>query len=148
MASVNGAPTFVWTHYTTSFTANITEPYLYFEFVNDNQRQWWLDDVSVVDATAGSGNLLSNPSFENSSTTVTGWNRQLGCCNTNALNINTTGCFAGSNCINFYCGPENTYGIIGQNFTAIVGHTYNISYYLKTSGTGGKPTFCDVGIFY
>jgi hypothetical protein len=143
---VNGAPTFGWTQFANTYTANKTQPYLALGFANDNQRQWWLDGVSVIDTTAPAGNLLDNPSFENSSTAVTGWYIEQGCCNANALNINTSGCALGNNCINFFCGPENKYSFIGQYFTAIIGHIYNITYYLKTSGSGGQPTFCDISI--
>jgi hypothetical protein len=146
LANVDGGPTFGWTPFANSYTANKIQPYLSFGFENDNHRQWWLDGVSVVDVTSPSGNLLSNPSFENSSTAITGWNLQQGCCNANAANINTSGCIVGNNCLNFFCGPELTFSFIGQYFTAIVGHIYNISYYLKTSGTGGQPTFCDLSI--
>ncbi len=138
---------FGWTPFANSYTANKIQPYLVFGFENDNHRQWWLDGVSVVDVTSPSGNLLSNPSFENSSTAIPGWSIQQGCCSSSAANINTSGCAVGNNCLNFFCGPELTFSFIGQYFTAVVGHVYNISYYLKTGGSGGQPTFCDVGVW-
>jgi hypothetical protein len=147
LANINGGGSgFGWTQYANTYTANNTQPYLSFGFENDNHRQWWLDGVSVVDVTSPAGNLLTNPSFENSSTAITGWDVQQGCCNTNAANINVSGCIVGSRCLNFFCGPENMESFIGQYFNAIVGHIYNISYYLKTGGSGGQPTFCDVSI--
>ncbi len=147
LANHSGAAAFGWTQYAHSYVASTIQPYLSFGFENDNHRAWWLDGVSVVDITAPSGQLLDNPSFDNSSTSIPGWTIQQGCCSASAVNINTTGCINGNNCLNFYCGPENRVSFLGQYFNAIVSHAYNISYYLKTAGSGGQPTWCYVSIF-
>jgi hypothetical protein len=146
LATHNGGTAFGWTQFAESYVANTTQPYLSFGFENDNQRTFWLDGVSIVDVTVPSGQLLNNPSFENSTSAITGWTVQQGCCTSNAAQITTTGCISGSNCLKFFCGPELTFSFIGQYFNAIVGHTYNISYYLTTSGTGGQPTYCTASI--
>jgi hypothetical protein len=146
LATHNGAAGFAWTQFAYNYVANTTQPYLSFGFEMDNHRQFTLDGVSVVDITAPSGQLLNNPSFENSTATPTGWTVQQGCCNSIAVLINTTACISGTNCLQYFCGPENTFSFLGQSFNAIVGHVYNISYYLKTSGTGGQPTLCTVSI--
>jgi hypothetical protein len=146
LANYDGSSAFGWSQFACSYVANTTQPYLSFGFENDNHRVWLLDGVSVVDITVPSGQLLDNPSFENSSTAIPGWTIQQGCCNSNAANINTTGCINGNNCLNYFCGPEKIFSFVGQYFDAIVGHTYNISYYLKTFGSGGQPTLCTVSI--
>ncbi|CAF2066524.1 unnamed protein product [Rotaria magnacalcarata] len=114
----------------------------------DNHRYFFLDDVSVVDVSAPGTQLLDNPGFENSTTTANGWTLEAaGCCNSNAVQIITTGCHSGNNCVQYQCGPEVTYSFFGQDFAATIGNTYNISFYLKATGTGGQPTFCAVNIY-
>ncbi|CAF3325868.1 unnamed protein product [Rotaria socialis] len=122
--------------------------FLHLQWKQVNHRYFLLDDVSVVDVSAPATQLLSNLGFENSSTTATGWN-QVGasCCSSNATQIITSSCNSGSNCVRYQCGPELTYSFFGQHFTATPGLTYNISFYLKATGTGGQPTFCDVNVY-
>ena len=62
-----------WTAYTHSFTASSATPTLLFGFQLDGSNSFYLDNVSVIDTTLSSSELLSNPNFENSTTTVTGW---------------------------------------------------------------------------
>ncbi|CAF4559870.1 unnamed protein product [Rotaria socialis] len=145
---IDGGSTFGWTQYTQTYVATNTQPYLSFGMETDNHRYFFLDDVSVVDVTATATQLLDNPGFENSTTTATGWTLQAaGCCNANAVQIITTGCHSGTNCVQYQCGPEVTYSFFGQDFAATIGHTYSISFYLKATGTGGQPTFCAVNVY-
>ena len=148
LAIHNGSLVFPWTQFSFNYVANTTQPYLSFGFETDDKSTFWLDGVSVVDIATPSAQLLVNPSFENSNSTLTGWTVQQGCCNSTAAQITNTNCVKGNNCLRYLCGPENTFSFIGQNFTSVLGHTYNISYYLKTSATGGtsQPTFCTVSI--
>ncbi|CAF4242449.1 unnamed protein product, partial [Rotaria magnacalcarata] len=148
LAQYNGGTAFSWTQFFITYTANTTQPFLIFAMETDNHRYFFLDDASVVDVSVPATQLLSNPGFENSSTTATGWD-QVGasCCSQNATQIINSSCNSGSNCLRYQCGPELTYSFIGQHFTATPGHTYNISFYLKATGTGGQPTFCDVNVY-
>ncbi|CAF1526406.1 unnamed protein product [Rotaria magnacalcarata] len=144
----NGGTAFGWTQFLNTYVATNTQPYLSFGMETDNHRFFYLDDVSVVDITVPGPQLLDNPGFENSTTIVNGWILEAaGCCNSNAVQISTTGCHSGTNCVQYQCGPEITYSFFGQYFTATISHTYNISYYLKDTGTGGQPTFCAVNVY-
>ena len=138
---------FPWTQFSYVYLANITQPYLSFGFEMGSHRQFYLDDVSVVDVNATNTQLLVNPGFENSTLTLTGWTVQTGCCNSNAAQVITSSCYSGSNCLVYFCGLANIFSFLGQSFTATVGHTYSISYYLKTSGTGNQPTICAVSVY-
>ena len=148
LASHDGSVLASWRQFSSTYVANTTLSYLSFGFETDNKRTFWLDGVSVVDTTTPGVQLLVNPSFENSTSDLTGWTVQQGCCNSAAAQINHTSCINGSNCLQYLCGPENTFSFIGQNFTTVLGHNYNISYYLKTSVSGGtsQPTWCTVSI--
>jgi hypothetical protein len=72
LAQFNGMP-LSWTMYEYNYTANTTAPTLMFSFRGDaaGGRVWFLDDVSVVAVTAPGIELLRNPSFDNSTTTLT-----------------------------------------------------------------------------
>ncbi|CAF1187646.1 unnamed protein product [Rotaria sp. Silwood1] len=62
-----------WTSYSRSFTPTSAAPTLIFGFQIDGTNSFYLDTVSVIDSTLSSTQLLTNPNFENSTTTPTGW---------------------------------------------------------------------------
>ncbi|CAF1028746.1 unnamed protein product [Rotaria magnacalcarata] len=106
-----------------------------------SHRYFYLDDVP-------STQLLVNPGFENSISKATGWTTQAGgCCLSYAIQIIASTSHSDSNCLQYQCGPENSYSFFGQYFTATMGHTYNISYYLEVTGSGAQPTFYAVNVY-
>jgi hypothetical protein len=131
-----------WTLYSYNYTATNPAPTLSFTVHSGPAHETaYLDDVSVVDNSAPSIQLLNNPSFENSTSTVAGW---VIWCTSSCISsgdggqITTSGCHSGSgsNCYMDHCNAG--YDFLGQSFPATVGHNYTISFWLyKNSGGGG-----------
>jgi hypothetical protein len=114
---------------------------LVFAFYNGASDYTYLDDVSVVDNSAPSIQLLKNPSFENSTTNLTGWTTW---CATTAICFSTGNGFPGQvlanisachtgNCYIDHC--HNNYDYLVQSFSATIGHIYTISFWLQQTGT-------------
>lgn len=136
----NGDNDFSWTLYNYTYVANTTQPSLIFGFEIDNNRKWRLDTVSVTDVIAPGTQLLQNPNFENSSSTFTGWNEtEVSCGGSSAAQIETnSGSCESLWCFRFDVTCSGASGFLSQTFTAIIGHTYTISYYLRSSGNSGS----------
>jgi hypothetical protein len=139
---------------TFSYTAIYTNPVLYFGIQTVTGDYHYFDDVSVVDVTAPSVQLLQNPSFDNSTMQPTGWDEWcVSTCNTtggNAPGLIVTGssiCHSSPyKCLQTECGPAGV-GIyfIGQSFPAIIGHMYTISFWHVDSGLNiGAQLYADV----
>jgi hypothetical protein len=121
-------------------------PTLIFGFSNANLGYNYLDDVSVVDNSAPSIQLLNNPSFENSTTTLTGWTTWCG--NTTYCGVGFPGqvvannsCHSG-NCYYDHC--RTNYDYLAQSFSATIGHIYTISFWLQQTGTGTIKFYADI----
>ena len=150
--SLNLTATFPWTQYSHNFTTLTTRPLLVFGFETESARDFILDDVSVVQVGAPSIELLRNPSFENSTTTLNGWS--LWCsasCSGTGANITS-----GSNChgSSGKCFLDNCAGsgisFLGQSFFAIINQSYTLTYWLRGAGGGGgngyqNHLYIDVG---
>jgi hypothetical protein len=116
-------------------------PTLIFGFTNGGSGYSYLDDVSVVDTNASSIQLLNNPSFENSTTNLTGWTTP--CENTTICSIgvpgqvlaNITACHSG-NCYYDHC--RTGYDYLTQSFPATIGEPYTISFWLQQVGNSAK----------
>jgi hypothetical protein len=113
-----------------------------FGFMCDNNRKhaWFLDDVSIVDSTVTSIQLLQNPSFSNSTTALTGWTQY---CTSTCPNGNAGKVVTGSNCSSTNCYVDHCYGtgtnvidFLSQTFSAIIGHVYTISFKIIDYGSG------------
>jgi hypothetical protein len=89
-----------------------------------------LDDISVVSTAYPSVQLLNNPSFENTTTNITGWQHWCGStCFTGAQGIITNiGCYTG-NCYKSQCGTGRDY--IAQQFPSVLSQTYNITFWYQ-----------------
>ncbi len=143
LATFNGVP-LSWTQYQYNFTANETLSTLMFGFMGDGsgQRIWFLDDVSVVDVIAPSMQLLQNPSFDNSTTSLTGWTQY--CTDTCTGGSSTGGQVAtGANCTSTNCYMDHCYGgpeidFLSQSFVTTSGHVYTISFWIIDFGSGGN----------
>ena len=111
-----------------------------FGFVCDGsgQRYWFLDDVSVVDVNASSMQLIQNPSFDNSTSALTGWSQW---CTSTCPTGQAGQITSGSNCTSTNCYMDHCYGggvidFLSQTFSATIGHVYTISFWLIDYGTG------------
>jgi hypothetical protein len=140
LTSLNQTTPTSWTQYSYNYTASSTILTLIFGFMTEPARFYYLDDVSAVDVNAPSIQLLNNPSFENSTTVLNGW--MLWCSTSCNLGSGTI-LYSGSNChlstgtyVELNCGAPNVISFLGQSFSAVIGHTYTISYWLLAEGGG------------
>lgn len=69
LATVPGSATVAWTPYSYNYTAIKTVPILPLGIGAPSNIYVYLDDISIVDVTSSTVQLLDNPSFANSSTT-------------------------------------------------------------------------------
>ncbi len=127
--------------HTFSYTALTTAPTLQFGFRNDGGMDYsWVDDVSVVATSAPSVQLLTNPSFENSTSTPTGWMTwcQSSCGSGRQGQVTTGGSCNSGNCFYDHCVMPY-YDYLAQSFSATIGSTYTISFWsYQTGGPGGQ----------
>ncbi|CAF3307053.1 unnamed protein product [Rotaria socialis] len=134
----------LWTNQQFNYTATKTSPTLVFTTVSTN-RIFYLDSVSVVDTTNSSIELLQNPGFDNSSTALFDW--LLWCsstCGGSGGQLISSSCLSG-NCFQDACSGGTDYLL--QTFSATIGSTYTISFWLKRSGAGGATGSFSIGIF-
>lgn len=127
-SSGNGNST--WIQLTNTYVANKTNPILIFGFNVNGSMYTRLDDVSVVDTTNPSVQLLANPGFESSPFNATGWTNWCA----SVCNNGTAGYLVSSGCRNSTCYMNKCTGgteYIGQGFPAIIGRTYNISFWFE-----------------
>ena len=143
-------PTF-WTKVTRSYTASYTNPVLYFGFETGTNNYHYLDDVSIVDNAIPSNELLKNPSFDNV-TALAGWDQWCTSSCMTSSGMNPTQIVTGSICRSLpkQCFQADCIGLFGivfisQSFTAIIGHTYTISFWHMHIGSGsGNEFYVDV----
>lgn len=93
----------------------------------------------MVENTAPSVELLDNPSFEDSNTSMPGWQRWCtSYCHygTSGNLISGTDCYLGDgNCFMSSClGPDLEF--LGQFFPTTPGSTYTISFMVSVTGSG------------
>jgi hypothetical protein len=114
-------------------------------------RYWFLDNVSVVDVTAPAIQLIQNPSFDNSTSVLTGWTQY--CTSTCPNGTTNAGQVAtGSNCTSTNCYMDHCYGggafdLLSQTYSTTVGHIYTISFMIIDYGTGpnaGSKAYVDI----
>ena len=132
-----------WTYYSFNYTAPRSSLTLSFAVHGGPASEaTYLDNVSVVDTSAPSVQLLRNPSFENSTLAPTGWSSwcSSSCTKTgDGHSITNSGCqpLSGIYCIISQC--KDGYNYLGQSFSAIIGRTYSISFWVfKGGGPAGK----------
>jgi hypothetical protein len=143
LATQSGTNPSFWTQYSYTYIAATTSPILQFGFTTNLGSDYFLDTVSVTDASAPSIELLNNPSFDNSTTALNGW---VVWCNSTcsagagAQVLFGTNCYLSiGNCFMADC-PDTGLGAVvflGQSFSAIIGDTYTISFRLRLAYGGG-----------
>ncbi|CAF0979971.1 unnamed protein product [Rotaria sp. Silwood1] len=140
LLSLSGSVPNSWTQYQFNYTATTTSAIIMFGFQNENNRQYYLDTVSVVDNNAITVQLLKNPGFENSTTTATGWVQWCtNMCSGHSGVINSgTGCYLSTtgNCFMDNCYASTGIDFLGQSFPTTIGYTYKISFWLILGGSG------------
>jgi hypothetical protein len=114
-------------------------PTLEFAFSMGTSVYIYLDDVSVVANNASSIQLLINPSFENSTSSLTGWTAwcaTAAICGTGAPGqvLANSSCHTGD-CYIDHCHQPN-YDYLTQSFPATIGNTYTISFWVQLVGVG------------
>ncbi|CAF0964115.1 unnamed protein product [Rotaria sordida] len=129
-----------WTSYSYTYTATKSEHILIFGFKAAINRTWLIDDISVVDNALPSNQLLNNPSFEDSNTSISNWVQWCTShCHygTSGKLISGTDCYLGvGNCFSDSClGPDIDF--LGQYFPTTPGSTYTISFQILLTGTDG-----------
>ncbi len=128
----------MWSCFQFNHTAVMTVPTYVFAFGGGPGDYNYLDSLSVVDNNASTIQLLNNPGFDNSTTTLTGWVTWCasGCGIGNAGQVlANSSCYSG-NCYFDHC--QGNYDYVAQTFPATIGHNYTMSFCLKQTGTGPK----------
>lgn len=113
---------------------------LIFGFDGSSSVYFLLDDVSVVDNMNTSVQLLTNPSFNNSLSGPIGWSPWCSqtCMAGTTGNVTSIGCRSGR-CYKGACGGGGIDYLV-QSFSAIIGRTYNISFWYQRVKFGGSMT--------
>jgi hypothetical protein len=140
---LNGTPVpHSLTSYSVDFSASLLSTSISFA-LREDPAFLILTNVSVVDLTAGSGNLLTNGNFSagvyfdpvtGNTRVPVGWTYQ----NTFAatfsgeVRTNSSDCLGASSC--WYDGSVQAYDAISQSVDTIVGHDYRISFQLGDTG--------------
>ncbi|CAF1018228.1 unnamed protein product [Rotaria sp. Silwood1] len=137
---LSGYASSTWTLYSYTYTATSLQHILIFGFKAAINRTWLIDEVSIVDNAAPSVQLLNNPSFESSSTSLSDWTQWCSShCHygTSGKLISGTDCYSGvGNCFSDSClGPDIDF--LGQYFPTTPGSTYTISFQALLTGTDG-----------
>jgi hypothetical protein len=147
------SPNSVYVQYTVSFVASAPSEYISFAF-REAPAFFSFDDASVIQA-GGSTNLLADPGFELSGSTVgtnfpVGWGRWIQPVDTSAIGVvaqgtnnscSTSGPHTGSL---FWCdGSVQGYDALYQQLNGLtVGATYNISFWVTDNSNAAitNPT--------
>ena len=132
-----------WTLFTFNYTAITASPTLVFGFKNSGGSDYsYVDDVSVVEINVTSIELLDNPSFENSTSTPTGWITWCqSACGGGAGQVVSSSCNSG-NCYRDHC--QNNYNYLAQSFSATIGRVYRIRFRLYQVGGGNAKFYADM----
>ncbi len=133
-----------WTPYSYSHVAATAVPTLVFGFHCGGGDINYLDEVSVVDTSAPTIQLLNNPGFDNSTSTLTGWVTWCtsGCVTNQECQVITGGSCHSGNCVYDFC--QNNFDYLAQSFLATIGHTYNISFWLQQAGGPAGKFYADI----
>jgi hypothetical protein len=138
--------TIPWTFFAYNYTAASTAPTLVFGFSTGASVFIYLDSVSVVDSSAPAIQLLNNPSFENSTSNLTGWGTW--CATTTNCGTGFPGrVLANSSCHSGNCYMDHchaNYDFLFQSFPATIGHIYTISFWLQLAGASTIKFYASV----
>lgn len=146
---INGTATTSWMQYRYNFTSTISTHTIIFGFDLGNNDRYLLDNVSIRDATNGTGaQLLMNPSFESSSSTIPNWSVlcSSGCGANAAKVVSGSACVSGTgNCVDAQCSSNTE--LLSQSFITTPGKDYSISFQMRlivSGGSGGNRLYIDI----
>lgn len=112
---------------------------LRFSSATDNPtKDWYLDDISVVQTGGSSSNLLLNGDFESGPSV--GW-YYYSCLNTCSAGLTTSStCYHnGGQCYHNECDPATNKQFVEQPFTTTIGTMYTIRFCVLKGGSGVGP---------
>ena len=138
----------MWTFYSFNYTATRSSHTLSFTVHGGGASETtYLDNVSVVDRSVPSTEVLHNPSFENSTSIPTSWSSWCSSSCTKSgdgYEIVNSGCepSSGSYCIRNHC--KDGYDFLGQSFSTIIGHVYKISFWVFKDGGNAGIFFANI----
>ncbi|CAF2063211.1 unnamed protein product [Rotaria magnacalcarata] len=144
--STSGTTPSYWNEYSFNFVAATTAPILIFSFTTNLNSNYFLDAVSVALITLPSVQLLENPSFENSTTIATDWLVWCAYTCTGGAGAQVTwgtNCYLSiGNCFLVDCPDTGSGAIVylGQSFSATIGSTYKIDFWLRMAYAGGSTS--------
>lgn len=136
LAHLSGTSPSQWISYSYSYTATATTSTVFFGFEADLAHVFILDEVSIMDTSAPSLELLNNPSFEDSTMKATSWNEPChsGCTREIASGSECSGGALGK-CLKVSCPNGNpSKFILSQSIQTILGKTYTISFKFHHQG--------------
>jgi hypothetical protein len=134
-----------WTCFCFNWTATTTGNTINFKFRND-PRDWFIDDVSVLDSSANQ--LITNGGFEGGTSGIANghpmadswfWSgSSCSCC----IGVVTTTAESGT--YSWDDGCSGATDNLSQPISTISGNTYYISWWLKNSGSSGPASFAAI----
>ena len=137
-----------WTQYKFNFTATSTTQTIFFGFDVSGSDRYYLDTISVTNVNTPGTEILTNPSFESSSSSLVGWSSSCtsGCSTTAAVTSGTRCYLSTGNCLIAQCttGVET----ISQTFASVPGNKYSVSFRLiitVVGGSSGNRFYLDIG---
>ena len=143
LAATHPTPLTTYTQFSTSFTADNSLEYVSFAF-REQPAYFSFDDACVTASSCGTGNLLADPGFEQSTSAAgtnfpgNGWGRAIQPVDTSAIGIvasNSTSSGCGANAHSgsvFWCdGSVEGYDFLYQQLSGLsVGTSYTVSWFL------------------
>lgn len=110
-----------------------------FGIQTENNRVYYLDKVSVVSINQPGTELLQNGNLESTTMPPTDWSSFCSstCGSSPDTMVNSTYCYPSySNCYKGKCPGPTGIEFLGQSFTASIGTTYTVSFWLIEDGSG------------
>ncbi|CAF1596465.1 unnamed protein product [Adineta ricciae] len=129
------APT-TWTSYSATFIATSNFTSIRFSSATAQaNKDWYVDNVSVIENGGAGTNLLLNGDFESGPSV--GW-MMYSCSSTcSASIVSSTNCEGGyGSCYHNLCTPSANIQFLEQYFTTTVGVTYNVTFSVLKGGSG------------
>ena len=129
------APT-TWTSYSATFIATSNFTSIRFSSATAQaNKDWYVDNVSVIENGGTGTNLLLNGDFESGPSV--GW-VMYSCSSTcSASIVSSTNCEGGyGSCYHNLCTPATNIQFLEQYFTTTVGVTYNVTFSVLKGGSG------------
>lgn len=128
LGNFNGAVTTSATYtYTASFTGTAVLEFGF--YASGNNKDGYLDDVSVINLNASNSQMLTNGNFNTG--TLIGWQQ---ICGTTCMgDVASTSCNSAPSC--YHNGCQGATDFIRQPFVVTIGNVYTISFWIKVDNS-------------